>query len=274
MQSDRNGRDQPVELSLVAPVYEERENLAPLVRRVTEVFGTDLVWELVLVDDGSRDGSRACMRELARRDPRIRTYHHAQNAGQTSALATGFRFARGRLIATLDADLQNDPVDLPAMLAALADNDAVVGYRVKRNDNLVRRTSSRIANSVRNRLSGDSIRDTGCSLKVFRRQALECIPLFEGMHRFLPTLLRMHGQRVIEFPVSHHPRVHGESKYGVRNRALRAFHDLLAVRWMRSRVIDAPLLADEAEPLHELVPHPRSEESHPATSAPRESCTT
>jgi hypothetical protein len=145
------------------------------------------------------------------------------------------------VIATIDADLQNDPGDLPAMLALLPGHDAVVGYRVKRRDNFVRRASSRIANGIRNRISGDRIRDTGCSLKVFQAEAIQSIPLFEGMHRFLPTLLRYHGFSVIEHPVGHGPRVAGRSKYGVANRAWRAFKDLIAVRWMRGRRLLLPI---------------------------------
>ena len=151
------------------------------------------------------------------------------------------QLARGRLIATLDADMQNDPVDLPAMIAKLPGHDAVVGYRLKRNDDFVRRVSSRIANRIRNWISQDDIRDTGCSLKLFKASAIQAVPLFEGMHRFLPTLLRYHGFSVLEHPVSHHPRTSGISKYGVMNRAWRAFKDLLAVRWMRGRLIRLPI---------------------------------
>ncbi|HRV83036.1 MAG TPA: glycosyltransferase, partial [Planctomycetota bacterium] len=145
------------------------------------------------------------------------------------------------LLATLDSDLQNDPGDLLAMLETLGDLDAVVGYRIKREDTWLRRVSSKVANGVRNRLSGDQIRDTGCSLKLFRTAAIRDIALFEGMHRFLPTLLRYHGYQVAEFPVSHHPRLAGTSKYGVWNRVFRSFRDLIAVRWMRSRIIRLPI---------------------------------
>jgi hypothetical protein len=127
------------------------------------------------------------------------------------------------------------------MIAKLEGHDAVVGYRTKRSDDFVRRASSRIANAVRNWISRDSIRDTGCSLKLFRAPAIQAVPLFEGMHRFLPTLLRYHGFSVIEHPVAHHPRTAGVSKYGVKNRALRGFKDLLAVRWMRGRLIHFPI---------------------------------
>jgi len=234
-------------LSVVAPVYDEEDNLRPLWQQVADALGTHIAWELVLVDDGSRDTSAQLIRELNQEDPRVRGVFFAHNCGQTTAIAAGFDAARGELIATLDADLQNDPQDLNVLLAALGDNDAVVGYRQKRNDNFVRRASSRIANAIRNKLSGDSIRDTGCSLKLFRAEAIRSIALFEGMHRFLPTLLRFHGYTVIEQPVSHHPRVAGVSKYGIRNRAWRAFKDLLAVRWMRSRIIKPPVIRDQVE---------------------------
>lgn len=228
-------------LSLVAPVYEEEENLRPLYETVLEAMEGREEWELVLVDDGSEDRSPELIRELSSEDPRVVGVFFEKNCGQTAAMGTGIAVARGALIATLDSDLQNDPRDIPGMLEVLGENDAVVGYRLKRNDNWLRRISSRIANGIRNRISRDEIRDTGCSLKVFRAEAIQAIPLFEGMHRFFPTLLRYHGFTVVEHPVSHRPRVAGESKYGVMNRAWRAFKDLLAVRWMRGRLIRIPL---------------------------------
>lgn len=237
----RHRLDRPLALSLVAPVYEEEGNLERLHARVTEIFGAKDDWELVLVDDGSKDRSAELIRELARRDKRVFGVFFSKNCGQTAATAAGIQFARGQLIATLDADMQNDPVDLPTMIAKLGQSDAVVGYRLKRRDTFVRRASSKVANAIRNRISGDTIRDTGCSLKVFRAEAIRAIPLFEGMHRFLPTLLRYHGFVVVEHPVSHHPRTAGKSKYGVLNRAWRAFKDLLAVRWMRTRLIRWPI---------------------------------
>jgi glycosyltransferase involved in cell wall biosynthesis len=230
-----------LDLSLIAPVFDEAENLERLYQRIVEVFGQGTRWELVLVDDGSRDGSPQVTRALAARDPRVVGVFFARNCGQTAATCAGIQLARGKLIATLDADLQNDPVDLPAMIQLLTGHDAVVGYRLKRNDTFVRRVSSRIANRIRNWISKDDIRDTGCSLKVFRAEAIQAIPLFEGMHRFLPTLLRYHGYSVIEHPVSHHPRIAGQSKYGVMNRAFRALKDLFAVRWMRGRLLRLPI---------------------------------
>jgi len=232
----RPGADLP-ELSLVAPVYNEVENLRPLLARVVESLEPHFRFELILVDDGSTDGSRELIARLMEEDLRVRGLFHPENRGQTAAVAAGLRAARAELVATMDADMQNDPGDLVQLFGALGDHDAVVGWRQKRNDDWLRRVSSKIANAIRNKLSGDSIRDTGCSLKIFRTRAIRRVPLFEGMHRFLPTLLRIHGYTVTEHPVSHHPRTRGVSKYGVRNRALRAFRDLIAVRWMRTRVI-------------------------------------
>lgn len=229
------------ELSIVSPVCNELENLEPLVRRVHEVFDGKMSFELILVDDGSSDGSDAEMERLASADPCVRTIFFPENHGQTSATAAGIRVARGALTVTIDADLQSDPVDLLPMIEALEDHDAVVGFRLGRKDDFVRRWSSRIANWVRDRLTGDSVRDTGCPLKLFRTEAIRAIPLFEGMHRFLPTLLRYHGYDVIELGVPHHPRTRGKSKYGISNRALKALYDCLAVRWMKKRVIPGRL---------------------------------
>jgi glycosyltransferase involved in cell wall biosynthesis len=228
-------------ISLVAAAYNEALNLEALYARVREVMGEGRPWELILVDDGSTDGSQDLIRKLSERDPRVYGIFFARNCGQTAALATGIRSAKGELIATLDADLQNDPADLPRLEEMLGNNDAVVGYRQKRRDNLLRRVSTRIANGVRNRLTGDTIRDTGCPLKLFRAEAIQSIPLFEGMHRFFPTLLRYHGFAVVECPVSHRPRVAGVSKYGVLNRVFKSLRDLFAVRWMRSRLIRPPI---------------------------------
>ena len=224
------------DLSIVVPVFEERDNLEPLVDEILEVLSpTGLAAEIVLVNDGSRDGSAERIAELARSRPAVRGLHFRENRGQSAAFDAGFKAARGRIVVTLDADLQNDPRDIPALVESLRDHDAAVGYRSIRNDSWLRRVSSFIANTVRNRLSGDDIIDTGCSLKAFRAEALVGLKLYTGMHRFLPTLLRIEGRRVVQIPVGHRPRRSGRSKYGVWNRVFRSFADLLAVRWMKKR---------------------------------------
>lgn len=241
MKDERGRTTAEPEISIVSPVCNELENIEPLVQRVHEVFDGVMRFELILVDDGSTDGSDEKMARVAEADPTVRTVFFPENHGQTSATAAGIRVARAPLLVTIDADLQSDPVDLLPMIEALGEHDAVVGYRLGRKDDFVRRWSSKIANWVRDRLTGDSVRDTGCPLKLFRTEAIRSIPLFEGMHRFLPTLLRYHGFDVIEVGVPHHPRTRGTSKYGISNRALKALLDCLAVRWMRKRVIPAHL---------------------------------
>jgi len=252
-------------LSLIAPVLDELENLGPLVERVIaaldgpEARGLDGDWELILVDDGSRDGSDARIRELHAAESRVRGVYLERNCGQTAALAAGLHVARGRTLATLDADLQNDPADLPRMLARLEAEgvDAVLGWRRKRNDSLVRRLSSRIAFRIRHALLNDAVRDTGCSLKVFRSEALHGLPLYEGMHRFLGTLLLQRGYTLVQEPVAHHPRTRGSSKYGISNRAWRAFKDMLAVRWMRDRQLVLPITAHDPAPVVQEAPAER-----------------
>jgi glycosyltransferase involved in cell wall biosynthesis len=226
-------------LSLVIPVFNERENLAPLVTEIAEVLrplGNS--FEAIFVDDGSTDGSGELLRDLRAAFPEIRVLRFPENRGQTAAFAAGFRAARGSVVVTLDADLQNDPRDIPRLLHALGSAGAVAGVRRRRADGLVRRVSPRIANAVRNRVTGEDILDTGCSLKAFRRELLGRLPLYRGMHRFLPTLVRIAGGRVAQVEVHHRPRVAGASKYGVLNRLFAGLADLFAVRWMKSRRID------------------------------------
>ena len=238
--------DHPEGLSIVVPAYNEKDNLVSLVDEIEAAVGPLNRWyEVILVDDGSTDGSREVIRELERNRPNVRGLHFRANAGQTAAFDAGFKAAAGGIIITLDADLQNDPADIPRLLEALAGNAAAVGYRAVRNDSWLRKISSIIANRIRNRLSGDSIRDTGCSLKAFRSGPLRNIRLYTGMHRFLPTLIRMDGGAVVEVAVNHRPRLAGDSKYGVWNRAFRALVDLLAVRWMKKRRLEYEVDTDE-----------------------------
>jgi len=230
----------PLDVALVIPVYNERDNLPLLIDEITHaVGGTGRRYEIVAVDDASTDGSLDVLRGLERDHPELRVVALAEHAGQTAALAAGFRAACSRVVVTLDADLQNDPADVPALLAELERSSAaaVVGYRVNRHDSGWKRLQSRIANGVRNRLNRETIRDTGCSLKAFRADAVRALPLFDGMHRFLPTLVRMGGGTVVEVPVRHRPRRFGRTKYGMWNRVFRSFADALAVRWMQRRAL-------------------------------------
>jgi glycosyltransferase involved in cell wall biosynthesis len=221
---------------VVVPVFDERENLEPLHQELSAALaGLPGGVEFVYVDDGSRDGSAERLADLAKRDERVRVLRFAENSGQSAAFAAGFQAARGEVVATLDADLQNDPADLPRLLAALDRADVVNGVRQGRRDGWVRKVSSRVGNGFRNWMTRESVSDVGCSLRVMRASYLRRVKLYRGMHRFLPTLLRLEGARVIELPVSHRPRRHGRSKYGIANRLFVGIADVFAVRWMQKR---------------------------------------
>ena len=227
-----------IDLSIVVPVYNEEDNLPLLWPEIRDVLDpTRLHYEVIFVDDGSQDRSADLVREFRERDPRVRLVRLKTNAGETAATDAGFKAVRGQYVVVMDADLQNDPHDIPAMLAHLEQWDAVTGWRVNRaaGDSWIRRLSSRIANRVRNALSHETVQDSGCTFRAFRRECLRDLVLYKGLHRFIPTLLKMRGFRVLEVPVNHRSRRFGTSKYGIGNRALRAFVDLLAVRWMKDR---------------------------------------
>lgn len=226
------------DVSLVVPVYNERESLNELVTEITAALDGRR-YEVVMVDDRSVDGSLARLKELKAAHPELHIVALAEHAGQTAAFVAGFRAARGDVIVTLDADLQNDPRDIPALVDRLTASrvTAVVGYRVDRRDSPWKLLQSRIANAVRNRLNDETIRDTGCSLKAFRGDAVRALPLYNGMHRFLPTLIKLYGGSVAEVPVRHRPRQFGRTKYGMWNRVFRSFVDALAVRWMQRRAL-------------------------------------
>ena len=226
------------DLSVVFPVYNEEENVPILLGEIARALeGKGWTYEIVAVDDGSSDRSLAVLRENRAEHPTLRVLALEKNSGQTAALDAGWRAARGRFVVSLDADLQNDPADIPTMMRKLDEtkSDMVIGVRVNRQDTVARRIQSKIGNGVRNWITGDSITDTGCSLKLVRREAIDRVRLFTGMHRFLPTLVRMQGYRVVEMPVNHRPRQFGVSKYGAMNRAFRGLADCLAVRWMSKR---------------------------------------
>jgi dolichol-phosphate mannosyltransferase len=223
-------------LSVVVPFFDERESVASLHEELVDALAiVNGGFELLYVDDGSRDGTGEVLQALATSDARVRVVRFPENRGQTAALEAGFRAARGEVIATLDGDGQNDPADLPRLLAALERADVVNGMRTRRADGLLRRISSRVGNGFRNWATREEVSDVGCSLRVMRARFVKRLKLYRGMHRFLPTLLRLEGARVIELPVSHRPRRAGSSKYGIANRLFVGFADVLAVRWMTKR---------------------------------------
>jgi glycosyltransferase involved in cell wall biosynthesis len=233
-------------LSVVVPVFDERDNLEPLVDELAGVLDTlGEAYEIILVNDGSRDGSDAVVDRLVETRKGIRAVHFRANRGQTAALAAGFRRARGEYVATMDADLQNDPRDLPKLLAALDGHDAAIGYRALRRDPWARAVQSRVARAVRRRMCGDDVIDTGCALKVFRRESLLRIKLYTGLHRFLPILIELEGGSFVQLPVRHRSRRSGRSKYGAMNRAWRALEDVLAVRWMKRRALAYEVIRDD-----------------------------
>lgn len=237
------------QLSIVVPIHDEIESLEPLREEIFAAVGDRPGGvELILVDDGSRDGSLEVMRKIAASDRRVRVIALERQSGQSAALQAGFRAVRGEFTATLDGDLQNDPADIPKLLEHLDEADVVNGVRTDRHDGWVRKLSSRIGNGFRNWVTHENVTDVGCSLRVMRSEFLDGVPLFRGMHRFLPTLLRMNGARVTERPVRHRARRHGTSKYGIGNRLFVGLVDVLAVRWMQSR--NTPVRAEEIEPGH------------------------
>lgn len=227
------------DLSVVFPVFNEEENIPLLLDEISKALDGEWSYEVIAVDDGSTDGSLEVLRASRAKHPTLRLLAFEKNSGQTAALDAAWRAARGTFIVSLDADLQNDPADIPAMMRTLEKSgvDMVIGVRVNRHDNWSRRMQSKIGNGVRNWITNDQITDTGCSLKLVKREAIDRIRLYTGMHRFLPTLVRMHGYKVVEMPVNHRARKFGVSKYGAMNRAFRGLVDCVAVRWMSKRVL-------------------------------------
>ncbi|MGH9455339.1 MAG: glycosyltransferase family 2 protein [Terriglobia bacterium] len=238
-----------ISLSVVIPVFNEAENIRPLLDELLPVlsgFGDRA--EILFVDDGSTDPTIAEIKSAQQVDSRVRAIHFRKNLGQTAAMAAGFRHARGSAVVTLDGDLQNDPADIPNLVAGLADWDAVCGIRTRRQDGWVKKISSCIANGFRNWATGDDIVDTGCTLKAYRRECVSRLELYHGMHRFLPTLLKMRGYRVAQVPVNHRPRLRGQTKYGTWGRLLKGLSDVYAVRWMKINRIDDAGVVEVIEP--------------------------
>ncbi len=230
----------PPELSVLVPVFNEEDSIPALAEEIDAAMeALARPWECLWIDDGSTDRTPALLEALHSRDPRHRWAALRPNAGQSAALAAGLREARAALVAVLDGDGQNDPADIAPLLRRLeqGDVDMVNGVRQTRRDSPVRIVCSRLGNGFRNWLTGDHIRDVGCSLRVFRREFLDDVPVFKGMHRFLPTLARMRGCRVTELPVNHRPRLKGVTKYGIGNRLWVGLADTFAVRWMQRRLV-------------------------------------
>jgi glycosyltransferase involved in cell wall biosynthesis len=230
-------------LSVVIPLYNEEDNIAPLQHELAEALHA-LDYEIVLVDDCSKDATLA---RIERR-PEVRVIEFARNAGQSAAMYAGIQAARGGVIVLLDGDRQNNPADIPRLLAEIEQGaDLVCGYRTNRKDTAFKRVQSRIANFVRSRFTGDGVRDTGCTLKAMRSECREALIPFHGMHRFIPALIKGLGYRVVEIPVHHRPRVAGVSKYGFGNRAWRVTCDMFAVKWFLSRQIQIRVKPKSAE---------------------------
>lgn len=235
-----SARENRVYLSVVVPIKNERDNIESLVKEIVEVL-TPTAWEyeIIYVDDGSTDDSFSVIQRLKEKVPQLRGIQLDRNYGQSTAFLAGINLALGELIATLDGDLQSDPRDIPPMVEELVKKnlDLVAGYRPKRHDTWFRRLQSRIANSIRNKITGDEVKDSGCSVRLFRRQCFADIVKFKGMHRFMTTLFRMAGYEVEEYPVNHRPRKFGKPKYGMLNRVFKATTDLFAVRWLQKNYL-------------------------------------
>jgi dolichol-phosphate mannosyltransferase len=231
-------------LSLVIPIYNEEEVVPALLERVDKALATiGRPFEVIACDDGSSDQTPQLLAKGQQQYSWLRVLRFAKNGGQSAAFDAGFKAARGQVVATIDGDLQNDPEEIPRLLKILEGEngspsyDMITGWRQKRNDGGFRRFQTRIANRVRNWLSDETIQDSASSLKLYKKHCLQGLQLYTGMHRFFPTLVKMRGYSVLETPVKHSPRFAGTPKYGLRNRAIRAFVDLLAVRWMKKRTL-------------------------------------
>jgi dolichol-phosphate mannosyltransferase len=233
-------KTQGLDLSVIIPVKDESESITVLADELGGILELlSLTWECLWIDDGSTDASQACIESLHQRDARHHLIALDGNYGQSGALYVGFMFASGRVFVTLDGDLQSDPHDIPRLLEVLRAGkaDMVNGVRVNRKDTMVRRISSMIANGFRNWMTGEQVTDVGCSLRAFRYECVENIPLWKGMHRFIPTLAHLNGYQVTEIPVNHRQRSFGETKYSIGNRLWVGLYDTLAVQWMQNRFV-------------------------------------
>ncbi|MGA2401622.1 MAG: glycosyltransferase family 2 protein [Syntrophobacteraceae bacterium] len=231
-------KGEKIDISIVIPIRNEAENILPLADELKSVMEREFAeWECIWVDDGSSDGSLAALRELARADRRHRYISFERNAGQSAALWAGFSETRAAIIATIDGDGQNDPADIPTLFRMVESGaaDMANGYRAHRQDNLKRKISSFLGNGFRTLLTGKTVRDGGCSTRAFRRECIESVPRFAGMHRFVPTLAAMQGFKLAEAPVNHRPRLKGRSKYSILNRLWVSVLDICWLYWLKKR---------------------------------------
>lgn len=223
-------------ISVVAPVYNEKDNIPIFIKKVEEALKKAFKsYEIILVDDGSTDGSREILDKEAEKNGHLKVYHFTKNNGQTAALDAGFKKCTGDLILMMDADLQTDPNDLYILLKYIDEYDMINGKRETREDGIKRKIASFIGNTIRNIITKDNIEDTGCPLKLFKKEVVKSFYLYEGMHRFFPTLAKLNGFKVIEVSIKHFDREYGKSKYGTWDRAFKGLKDAFAVRWMKKR---------------------------------------
>lgn len=227
----------PTQLSVVVPVRNEQDNVQSLITEICAALDSVIAYEIIYVDDGSTDDTLAQLKAIQTDCSQLRIIHHARSCGQSTAVRTGVKSARFGWIATLDGDGQNDPADIPKLLAALSEGVELVGgnRRHSRRDVWIKRISSVIANSVRSRMLKDSTPDTGCGLKLFSREAFLDLPYFDHMHRFLPALIKRRGGKIISVPVNHRMREHGKSNYGTLDRLMVGIVDLFGVAWLQKR---------------------------------------
>ncbi|MDP3607812.1 MAG: glycosyltransferase family 2 protein [Methylophilus sp.] len=234
-------------LSVVVPVHNEAENIAPLIQEIEDALSDFVAFEIVYVNDGSKDDTKKRLAEAKIRHPKLRVITHAFSCGQSTAVRTGVQFAKGDWVATLDGDGQNDPEDIKKLIAAIDNGVDLIGgnRRHSRRDTWIKRISSVVANTVRSKLLRDSTPDTGCGLKLIRRDVFLDLPYFDHMHRFLPALVQRRGGRVVSVPVSHRAREHGQSKYGTIDRLLVGIVDLVGMLWLIKRS-KKPLVTEES----------------------------
>jgi glycosyltransferase involved in cell wall biosynthesis len=223
-----------IALSVVVPVYNEEESIGLLYENIREVCDKlDKSYEIIFIDDGSEDGTLKVLKMIYDKDSRVKVIKFRKNYGQTAAMSAGFEYAKGEIIISLDGDLQNDPVDIPSLLKKIEEGyDIVCGWRIKRKDKLLsRRIPSKVANWIISILTGVKIHDNGCSLKAYRSNVIKIVPLYSEMHRFIPAMASMHGARITEMKVAHHPRKFGRAKYGI-SRIWRVFLDLITIKML------------------------------------------